>query len=135
MIYLISMICFVKILNGSHYGFKYFKLKEFCCWLLHVSMSCVSWGCSGGEWLRLTSRHVSRRASRWLGWDVTLLMLELLHSNIKRILHILHDTRHMIRQLAYFRMIHASNLVCRESTRWTKDVFPFCATCLEPLLD
>ncbi|KAL0545975.1 hypothetical protein IC582_015879 [Cucumis melo] len=46
-----------------------------------------------------------------------LLMSNLLNNDTKRITHIPHDTRHRIRQLAYFCMIHASDLVCRQSTR------------------
>uniref|UniRef100_A0A9I9EJR0 Retrotransposon protein n=1 Tax=Cucumis melo TaxID=3656 RepID=A0A9I9EJR0_CUCME len=38
------------------------------------------------------------------------LMLELLNNDTKRITHIPHDTRHRIRQFAYFRMIHDSDL-------------------------
>ncbi|KAL4017936.1 hypothetical protein IC575_021513 [Cucumis melo] len=45
-----------------------------------------------------------------------LLMLELLKNDTKRITHIPYETRHRIRQLAYFRMIHGSDLVCRQST-------------------
>ncbi|KAL4028472.1 hypothetical protein IC575_011669 [Cucumis melo] len=46
-----------------------------------------------------------------------LLTLELLMNNNKRLLHTPSDTRHRIRELAYFRMIHESDLVCRQSTR------------------
>uniref|UniRef100_A0A9I9EEI6 DUF8040 domain-containing protein n=1 Tax=Cucumis melo TaxID=3656 RepID=A0A9I9EEI6_CUCME len=49
-----------------------------------------------------------------------LLMLELLKNNTKRITH---ETRHRIRQLAYFRMIHSSDLVCRQSTRMDRRCF------------
>ncbi|KAL0544083.1 hypothetical protein IC582_019194 [Cucumis melo] len=52
-----------------------------------------------------------------------LLMLELLNNDTKRITHISHETRHRIRQLAYFRMIHASNLMCHQSTRMDRRCF------------
>ncbi|KAL0556029.1 hypothetical protein IC582_004534 [Cucumis melo] len=52
-----------------------------------------------------------------------LLMSNLLSNNTKRITHIPHDTRHRIRQLVYFRMIHASGLVCRQSTRMDRRCF------------
>ena len=51
-----------------------------------------------------------------------LLMLEAIMNDNKRLPYTPYDTRHRIRQLAYFRMIHESNLVCRQSTRmerWT----------------
>ncbi|KAL0559036.1 hypothetical protein IC582_003625 [Cucumis melo] len=52
-----------------------------------------------------------------------LLILEaLLHDN-KRITHIPVNTRHRIRQLTYFRMIHSSDLVCWESTRMDRRCF------------
>uniref|UniRef100_A0A9I9ELW0 V-SNARE coiled-coil homology domain-containing protein n=1 Tax=Cucumis melo TaxID=3656 RepID=A0A9I9ELW0_CUCME len=56
-----------------------------------------------------------------------LLILEaLLHDN-KRKTHIPADARHRIRQLTYFCMIHASDLVCRESTRMDRRCFAiFC---------
>ncbi|KAL4023038.1 hypothetical protein IC575_016786 [Cucumis melo] len=47
-------------------------------------------------------------------------MLELLKNNTKRITH---ETRHRIRQLAYFRMIHSSDLVCCRSTRMDRRCF------------
>ncbi|KAA0063728.1 retrotransposon protein [Cucumis melo var. makuwa] len=50
-------------------------------------------------------------------------MLELLKNNTKRITHIPHETRHRIRQLAYFRMIHGSDLVCHQSTRMDRRCF------------
>ena len=37
-------------------------------------------------------------------------------NNNKQVTHTLQETRHQIRQLANFRMIHASNLVCHQST-------------------
>ncbi|KAL0536886.1 hypothetical protein IC582_025849 [Cucumis melo] len=52
-----------------------------------------------------------------------LLMLELLNHNTKRITLIPHETRHSIRQLAYFHIIHASDLVCRQSTRMDRRCF------------
>ncbi|KAL0546010.1 hypothetical protein IC582_015914 [Cucumis melo] len=52
-----------------------------------------------------------------------LLMLELLKNDTKRITHIPYETRHRIRQLAYFRMIHGSDLVCRQSTRMNRRCF------------
>ncbi|KAA0060664.1 retrotransposon protein [Cucumis melo var. makuwa] len=39
------------------------------------------------------------------------------------ITHIPYETRHRIRQLAYFRMIHGSDLVCRQSTRMDRRCF------------
>ncbi|KAL0536726.1 hypothetical protein IC582_025686 [Cucumis melo] len=50
-------------------------------------------------------------------------MLELLKNNTKRTTHILHETRHRIRQLAYFRMIHGLDLVCHQSTRMDRRCF------------
>ncbi|TYK25944.1 retrotransposon protein [Cucumis melo var. makuwa] len=52
-----------------------------------------------------------------------LLMLELLMNDSRRITHTPFDTRHRIRQLAYFRMIHMSDLVCRQSTRMDRRTF------------
>ncbi|KAL0545290.1 hypothetical protein IC582_020441 [Cucumis melo] len=52
-----------------------------------------------------------------------LLILEaLLHDN-KHITHISVDARYRIRQLTYFHMIHASDLVCRESTGMDRRCF------------
>ncbi|KAL4016808.1 hypothetical protein IC575_024465 [Cucumis melo] len=51
------------------------------------------------------------------------LMLELLNNDTKRITYIPHDTRQRIRQLAYFCMIHASDLMCRQSTRMDRRCF------------
>ncbi|KAA0054690.1 retrotransposon protein [Cucumis melo var. makuwa] len=50
-------------------------------------------------------------------------MLELLKNDTKRITHIPYETRHRIRQLAYFRMIHGSDLVCHQSTRMDRRCF------------
>uniref|UniRef100_A0A9I9EDA4 Retrotransposon protein n=1 Tax=Cucumis melo TaxID=3656 RepID=A0A9I9EDA4_CUCME len=44
-----------------------------------------------------------------------LLILETLLPDNKRITHILADARHRIRHLTFFRMIHASDLVCQKS--------------------
>ncbi|KAL0561094.1 hypothetical protein IC582_001512 [Cucumis melo] len=52
-----------------------------------------------------------------------LLTLELLMNNNKRLPHTSSDTRHRIRELAYFRMIHESDLVCRQSTRMDRRTF------------
>ncbi|KAL0536703.1 hypothetical protein IC582_025663 [Cucumis melo] len=52
-----------------------------------------------------------------------LLTLELLMNNNKRLPHTPPDTRHRIRELAYFRMIHESDLVCRQSTRMDRRTF------------
>ncbi|KAA0059045.1 retrotransposon protein [Cucumis melo var. makuwa] len=52
-----------------------------------------------------------------------LLTLEVLMNDNKRLPHALYDTRHRIRQLAYFRMIHESNLVCRQSTYMDRRTF------------
>ncbi|KAL4028648.1 hypothetical protein IC575_011849 [Cucumis melo] len=46
-----------------------------------------------------------------------LLTLELLMNDNRRITYTSSDTRHRIRQLVYFLMIHESDLVCRQSTR------------------
>uniref|UniRef100_A0A9I9EH69 DUF8040 domain-containing protein n=2 Tax=Cucumis melo TaxID=3656 RepID=A0A9I9EH69_CUCME len=46
-----------------------------------------------------------------------LLMLEALMNDNKRLPQTPYNTRHRIRQLAYFQMIHKSHLVCREITR------------------
>ncbi|KAA0064063.1 putative nuclease HARBI1 [Cucumis melo var. makuwa] len=45
-----------------------------------------------------------------------LITLELLMNENKRLPQTSFDTRHRIRQLAYFRMIHEFDLVCHEST-------------------
>ncbi|KAA0032340.1 putative nuclease HARBI1 [Cucumis melo var. makuwa] len=52
-----------------------------------------------------------------------LLTLELLMNNNKRLPHTPSDTRHRIRQLAYFHMIHESDLVCRQSTHMDMRTF------------
>ncbi|KAL0554766.1 hypothetical protein IC582_008694 [Cucumis melo] len=52
-----------------------------------------------------------------------LLTLELLMNNNKRLPHTPSDTCHRIRKLAYFRMIHESDLVCRQSTRMDRRTF------------
>ncbi|KAL0541693.1 hypothetical protein IC582_021748 [Cucumis melo] len=52
-----------------------------------------------------------------------LLMLELLKNDTKRIMHIPYETSHRIRRLAYFRMIHGSDLVCSQSTRMDRRCF------------
>ncbi|KAL0556367.1 hypothetical protein IC582_004880 [Cucumis melo] len=52
-----------------------------------------------------------------------LLTLKLLMSDNRRITYTPSDTRHRIRQFAYFRMIHESDLVCRQSTRIDRRTF------------
>ncbi|KAL4011413.1 hypothetical protein IC575_028471 [Cucumis melo] len=52
-----------------------------------------------------------------------LLTLELLMNNNKRLPHTPSDTRHIIRELAYFRMIHESDVMCRKSTRMDRRTF------------
>ncbi|KAL0534215.1 hypothetical protein IC582_028503 [Cucumis melo] len=52
-----------------------------------------------------------------------LLTLELLMNDNRRITYTPSDTRHRIRQLAYFRMIHELDLVCRQSTRMDRRTF------------
>ncbi|KAL0556206.1 hypothetical protein IC582_004716 [Cucumis melo] len=52
-----------------------------------------------------------------------LLTLELLMNNNKRLPHTPPDTRHRIKELAYFRMIHESDLVCRQSTQMDRRTF------------
>ncbi|KAL0536142.1 hypothetical protein IC582_025076 [Cucumis melo] len=44
-------------------------------------------------------------------------------NNNKRLPHTPPDTRHRIRELAYFRMIQESDLVCRQSTRMDRRTF------------
>ncbi|KAA0045643.1 retrotransposon protein [Cucumis melo var. makuwa] len=44
-------------------------------------------------------------------------------NNNKRLPHTPPDTRHRIRELAYFCMIHESDLVCRQSTRMDRRTF------------
>ncbi|KAA0036923.1 retrotransposon protein [Cucumis melo var. makuwa] len=44
-------------------------------------------------------------------------------NNNKRLPHTPPDTHHRIRELAYFRMIHESDLVCRQSTRMDRRTF------------
>ncbi|KAA0063060.1 retrotransposon protein [Cucumis melo var. makuwa] len=44
-------------------------------------------------------------------------------NNNKRLPHTPPDTRHRIRELAYFRMIHESDLVCRQSTLMDRRTF------------
>ncbi|KAA0055440.1 retrotransposon protein [Cucumis melo var. makuwa] len=52
-----------------------------------------------------------------------LLTLKLLMNNNRRITYTPSDTRHRIRQFAYFCMIHESDLVCRQSTRMDRRTF------------
>ncbi|KAL0541780.1 hypothetical protein IC582_021837 [Cucumis melo] len=52
-----------------------------------------------------------------------LLTLELLMNDNRRITYTSSDTRHRIRQLAYFHMIHESDLVCHQSTRMDRRTF------------
>ncbi|KAL0555913.1 hypothetical protein IC582_004415 [Cucumis melo] len=52
-----------------------------------------------------------------------LLTLEALMNDNKRLPQTPYDTRHRIRQLAYFRMIHEYDIVCRESTRMDRRTF------------
>ncbi|KAL0540953.1 hypothetical protein IC582_020979 [Cucumis melo] len=52
-----------------------------------------------------------------------LLTLELLMNDNKCYPQTSYDTRHRIRQLAYFRMIHEFYLVCRQSTRMDRQTF------------
>ncbi|KAL4022707.1 hypothetical protein IC575_016451 [Cucumis melo] len=52
-----------------------------------------------------------------------LLTLKLLMNNNKCLPHTSSDTRHRIRELAYFRMIHESDLVCRQSTQMDRRTF------------
>ncbi|KAL0543745.1 hypothetical protein IC582_018849 [Cucumis melo] len=52
-----------------------------------------------------------------------LLTFEALMNDNKRLPQTPYDRRHRIRQLAYFRMIHESDLVCRESTRMDRRTF------------
>ena len=47
---------------------------------------------------------------------------ELLKDN-KRLTYTPYEIRHRIRQLAYFRMIHESDLVCHQSTRMERRTF------------
>ncbi|KAL0540969.1 hypothetical protein IC582_020995 [Cucumis melo] len=52
-----------------------------------------------------------------------LLTLELLMNDNKRLPRTPYDTRHRIRHLAYFCMIHEFDLVCRQSTRMDRRTF------------
>ncbi|KAL0560233.1 hypothetical protein IC582_000633 [Cucumis melo] len=52
-----------------------------------------------------------------------LLTLELLMNVNKHLLQTPFATRNRIRQFAYFRMIHESDLVCRESTHINRRIF------------
>ena len=52
-----------------------------------------------------------------------ILLLDALMNDNKRVTHIPYEFRHQIRQLSYFRMIHSSDLVCRESTRMDRRTF------------
>ncbi|KAA0054851.1 retrotransposon protein [Cucumis melo var. makuwa] len=52
-----------------------------------------------------------------------LLTLELLMNDNRRITHTPFDTRHRIRQLAYFDMIHDSDLVCCQSMQMDRRTF------------
>ncbi|KAL0549830.1 hypothetical protein IC582_014319 [Cucumis melo] len=52
-----------------------------------------------------------------------LLMLKWLQNETKRITHVPYETRNKIRQLAYFHMIHESDLVCRQSMRMDRRCF------------
>ncbi|KAL4028428.1 hypothetical protein IC575_011625 [Cucumis melo] len=52
-----------------------------------------------------------------------LLTLELLMNDNRHITYTSFDTCNRIRQLAYFRMIHESDLVCRQSTRMDRRTF------------
>ncbi|KAA0042481.1 putative nuclease HARBI1 [Cucumis melo var. makuwa] len=52
-----------------------------------------------------------------------LLTLELLMNDNKRLPQTPYDTRHRIRQLAYFRMIHEFDFVCRQSTHMDRQTF------------
>ncbi|KAL4035117.1 hypothetical protein IC575_003792 [Cucumis melo] len=52
-----------------------------------------------------------------------LLTLEPLMNDNKRLPYTPYDTRHRIRQFEYFRMIHESDLVCRQSTCMDKRTF------------
>ncbi|XP_050946552.1 uncharacterized protein LOC127151174 [Cucumis melo] len=52
-----------------------------------------------------------------------LIVFETLMNDNKRLLQTPYDTRHRIRQLAYFRMIYEFDLVCRESTCMDMRIF------------
>uniref|UniRef100_A0A9I9EG92 DUF8040 domain-containing protein n=1 Tax=Cucumis melo TaxID=3656 RepID=A0A9I9EG92_CUCME len=52
-----------------------------------------------------------------------LLMLEALMNDNKHLTQTPYDTRHRIRQLAYFWMIHESNFICCESIRMHSRTF------------
>ncbi|KAA0063960.1 retrotransposon protein [Cucumis melo var. makuwa] len=64
-----------------------------------------------------------------------LLTLELLMSDSRHITHTPSDTRHRIRQLAYFRMIHESDLVCHERTRMERRTFAILCHLLQTIFD
>ncbi|TYK11177.1 retrotransposon protein [Cucumis melo var. makuwa] len=76
----------------------------------------------------MDSKDIARILTAFIVSQCQLLMiLELLMNDQKRLPQTPYDTRHRIRQLAYFRMIHESNLVCRQSTRMDKRCF--CILC------
>uniref|UniRef100_A0A9I9E6T3 DUF8040 domain-containing protein n=1 Tax=Cucumis melo TaxID=3656 RepID=A0A9I9E6T3_CUCME len=62
-----------------------------------------------------------------------LLMFEALMNDNKRLLQTPYDTRHRIRQLAYFRMIYEFDLVCRESTCMDMRIFTILCHLLRPI--
>ena len=51
------------------------------------------------------------------------LLLDALMNDNKRVTHTPYQIRHQIRQLSYFRIIHSSDLVCRENTRMDGRIF------------
>ena len=55
------------------------------------------------------------------------------HDNNKRLTLIPYDTRHRIRQLAYFCMMHEMDLVCHQSTRMDKWTFAILCPLLRPV--
>ena len=52
-----------------------------------------------------------------------ILLLDALMNDNKRVTHTPYEFKHQIRQLSYFRMIHSSDLICRESTRMDRRTF------------
>lgn len=62
-----------------------------------------------------------------------LIILELYMNDHKRIEYESSHTRHQIRQLAFFRLVHESDLCCRESTRMDRRCFTILCTLLKSI--
>ena len=64
-----------------------------------------------------------------------ILDFEAFFNDHKRILQVSCHTRHRIRQIVYFRMIHASDLVCQQSTRMDRRCFSIMCYLLQTTSD